>query len=120
MRTIYRLHPQTRKLVPVRREMGEPFPMISPDISPYRSMETGEMITSRTAHREHLKRHGLEEVGNEKPDFGSTQGECEIDKRQLREDIKEATRQVTWGEAPTLERLRDESPRWLKEMGLGE
>lgn len=35
------------------------------DIEPYQSMVTGEMITSRSQHREHLKRHGLREVGNE-------------------------------------------------------
>lgn len=39
--------------------------MIQPDIHPYRSMVTGEIIKSRAEHREHLKRHGLREVGNE-------------------------------------------------------
>lgn len=36
------------------------------DIQPYKSMQTGEMIVSRSAHREHLKKHRLIEVGNEK------------------------------------------------------
>lgn len=40
-------------------------PMVSTDIAPYQSMATGEWITSRSAHREHLKRHRLVEVGNE-------------------------------------------------------
>ncbi len=40
-------------------------PMIMPDIKPYKSMKTGEMITSRSQHREHLKQHGLTELGNE-------------------------------------------------------
>ena len=40
-------------------------PMIMGDIQPYQSMATGEMITSRSHHREHLKRHGLVEIGNE-------------------------------------------------------
>jgi hypothetical protein len=35
------------------------------DIKPYKSMVTGEMITSRSQHRDHLKRHGVYEVGNE-------------------------------------------------------
>ena len=35
------------------------------DIQPYKSMVTGEMITSRSIHREHLKRHGMIEVGND-------------------------------------------------------
>lgn len=41
--------------------------MIMPDIQPYRSMITGEIIASRSKHREHLNRHGCTEVGNEIP-----------------------------------------------------
>lgn len=40
-------------------------PQIMPDIAPYKSMITGEVITSRSVHREHLKRHDCIEVGNE-------------------------------------------------------
>ena len=40
-------------------------PMIVDDIKPYRSMINGEMITSRSQHREHLKQHGCMEVGND-------------------------------------------------------
>lgn len=35
------------------------------EIQPYKSMITGEMIDSRAKHREHLKRHGCVELGNE-------------------------------------------------------
>lgn len=35
------------------------------DIEAYQSMVTGEMIEGRKAHREHLKRHNLVELGNE-------------------------------------------------------
>ena len=38
---------------------------IIPDIKPYKSMLTGEEITSRSRHREHLKAHGCVEVGND-------------------------------------------------------
>ena len=31
---------------------------IMKDIAPYQSMITGEMINSRSTHREHLKAHG--------------------------------------------------------------
>jgi hypothetical protein len=41
-------------------------PMIMDDIQPYKSMQTGEMIMSRSKHRAHLKQHGLIELGNEK------------------------------------------------------
>lgn len=40
--------------------------MVIPDIQPYKSMITGEMITSRSKHRTHLKDHNCIEVGNEK------------------------------------------------------
>jgi hypothetical protein len=37
-----------------------------PDIQAYKSMATGEYIQSRSAHRAHLKQHGLIELGNER------------------------------------------------------
>ena len=41
---------------------------IVPDFDkPYKSMITGELITSRSKHREHLRRHGYQEIGNEVP-----------------------------------------------------
>ncbi len=39
--------------------------MVRGDISPYKNMVDGKMITSRSEHRELLKRHNLFEVGNE-------------------------------------------------------
>tara|TARA_R110000744_G_scaffold122336_2_gene227317 strand:- start:347 stop:568 length:222 start_codon:yes stop_codon:yes gene_type:complete len=35
------------------------------DIDTYKSIVTGEEITSRSSHREHLRRHNLVEIGNE-------------------------------------------------------
>lgn len=35
------------------------------DIKPYRSMITGEMISSRSKHRDHLRAHRCIEIGNE-------------------------------------------------------
>lgn len=40
-------------------------PDVMPDIHPYRSMVTGELITSRSRHREHLRDHGMVEIGND-------------------------------------------------------
>lgn len=42
-------------------------PQITTDIQPYRSMITGERIAGRSQHRDHLRRHGCVEVGNEMP-----------------------------------------------------
>ncbi len=40
-------------------------PQVIRDIEPYKSMINGEMITSRSRHRDHLRAHGCIEVGNE-------------------------------------------------------
>ena len=47
-------------------EPTEPLaPMVIPDIKPYTSMADGSRITSRSAHREMLRRNNCVEVGNE-------------------------------------------------------
>ena len=38
---------------------------VMPDIKPYQSMVDGSMITSRSKHRDHLRKHNCFEVGNE-------------------------------------------------------
>lgn len=48
-----------------RRVVEAAAPLIMPDIKPYRSMVTGEVINSRSRHREHLRDHGCIEVGND-------------------------------------------------------
>lgn len=66
-------------------------PMVISDIAPYRSMRTGEVIKGRAQHREHLRAHGLIEIGNEwtafsapRPDPGPAKGEIAQEiKRQL-------------------------------------
>jgi len=83
-----------------------PGPMIIDDIAPYRSMATGEMITSRSKHREHLKAAGCVEIGDQahhlqpqRPSFESPQRKelirAQIDamshaefKRALQRDIE--------------------------------
>ena len=56
------------ELVPYDQAPTESYSGITiiPDIQPYQSMITGEMITSRSKHREHLREHNCIEVGNEK------------------------------------------------------
>jgi hypothetical protein len=44
-------------------------PVVLSDFTPYRSMRTGETIDGRAAHRAHLQRYGLVEVGNELAPF---------------------------------------------------
>ena len=42
-------------------------PMVSSDIGGYVSQIDGSYIESRSKHREHLKRHGMVELGNDVP-----------------------------------------------------
>jgi hypothetical protein len=68
MRKVYVQDPVTLELIPKEEyRRREPVaPMIMPDIKGYQSMQTGEWISSRSQHREHLKQHRLIEIGNEK------------------------------------------------------
>lgn len=56
------------------------------DIEPYKSMVTGEMITSRSHHREHLRQHNCIEVGNEKI---TPRKEIPLDRERLKRTIGE-------------------------------
>ena len=40
---------------------------VMPDITPYKSMIDGRMVTSRSEHRRHLKANNCIEVGNDDP-----------------------------------------------------
>lgn len=46
---------------------ASPAHLIMPDITPYRSVIDGSLISSRSTHRDHLRAHGCIEVGNEPP-----------------------------------------------------
>jgi len=90
------------------------FHYVLPEIEPYKSMITGEMITSRTKHREHLKKHGCQELGNEplkwvkKPYEGipdvNPQGRKELIRaqidqmthKQFKEAIRKDVERVKW------------------------
>ena len=84
---------------------------IMPEIEPYRSMVTGEIITSRAKHREHLKRHGMVEVGNDssltKPYKGMPDTAPQQRKESLRTQVAAMTHEQ-WKAAGKrdLERLR--------------
>ena len=66
MRRRYIQHPETLELIPAE-EYIPPQPkshFIMGDYQPYQSMVTGEMIEGRAAHREHLRRHNVVEIGD--------------------------------------------------------
>lgn len=65
-------------------EMSRLAPDVMPDIAPYQSQINGEWITSRSQHREHLHKHGYEEVGNDSSLFQAPKGipDCSPQKRK--------------------------------------
>ena len=78
---------------PATCECGKPLervwlpPQVMRDIDGYVSMVDGSWIGSRSQHREHLKRHGMRELGNEKPDF--TKRGPMIPRESVRREIKD-------------------------------
>lgn len=93
MRQTYVQDPVTLELVPKdeyipRRDPSAP--MVMPDIAGYKSMQTGEWISSRSKHREHLKQHGLIEIGNERVE-NKPKGP---DRAGIRKAAEEAVRRV--------------------------
>lgn len=84
---------------PVRSDM--PAPTVIRDIEPYKSMVDGTMITSRSRHRDHLKAHGMVELGNEMPQGPKLETVSE-------KDIAEAYDQVEAGYHPKVEQAPPE------------
>lgn len=70
MRETFVYDPERDRVVPrseaAPRSRGGGLQIIR-DIDPYRSIVTGEVISGRRQHREHLRKHDLVEVGNENP-----------------------------------------------------
>lgn len=71
----------------IRMERVLSAPMVIADIQPYISMKTGEVIKSRSHHRDHLKSHGLIEVGNETAKKKTSYLETKQQKETLRSEI---------------------------------
>lgn len=89
--------------VPIDQRIPVEGVMIYPDIQPYQSMADGSMITSRSQHREHLKKHNCFEVGNE-----SMESKPVIVKDTRREVLQSQLANMTHSQAnKMLSRLRD-------------
>lgn len=70
----YRYDPESGEMVEIANEgrSERSGPRILGDIEPYQVVgpEYGKWITSRSQHREYLRKHNLIEVGNERKYFG--------------------------------------------------
>lgn len=87
-----------------RDERGQ-WHYVQDDIKPYQSMIDGTMITSRSQHRNHLRRHNCIEVGNEDP----SKHVAKPPKNNRVEVLKHQLANMTHAQAnKILERLRDD------------
>lgn len=76
----------TRDYVQVRN--AESAHNIIGDIDPYQSMVTGETIGGRRQHREHLRQHGMVEIGNEHDKLKQFESKPSVNWREaLKEDL---------------------------------
>lgn len=66
----------------------------------YVSVVDGSHISSKRAHREHLKRHGLIEIGNEKAEMKPLQAQIPKDsiRREMRDTVERMKSDGTWRE----------------------
>lgn len=64
---------------------------IMPDIQPYQSMVDGTRIKSRSDHRDHLRAHGMIEVGNEKHEAKYIPPDRHKRRAQIREQLSSMT-----------------------------
>lgn len=112
MRSSYRYDRETKKLIPTaewvaKYEGGSKVHHVIGDIEPYRAV-TGDMegkwITSRSQHREFLRRNNLIEVGNEKAYFTRNRG-MSPDNPNLMSEAKHEER-ICRSLVKNLERLR--------------
>lgn len=85
---------------------------IMPDIQPYRSMITGELIESRSKHREHLARHGYEEVGNDSSLFQPRKGIPDANPEQRRELIRSQVDRLTHRELQAVHKRFVDNWKW--------
>ena len=81
----------------VKRSKRYAVPTMILDMAPYRSPVTGEMVSSRSRHRDILHRHGLEELGNDKVNLGRRQP---VPLPSAKKAVKEAIGRVRSGYRP--------------------
>jgi hypothetical protein len=88
----------------IKSKRRETLHYVQDDIKPYQSMADGSIISSRSQHRRHLKRHNCVEVGNE-----SMETKVAPVKDTRREVLREQLSNMTHKQAnQILGRLRDE------------
>jgi len=93
-----RNEPQTCDCAPMGVDMNREITpaMVNPDIAPYRAVtgdKAGQLITSRKAHKEFLKRNRLVEVGDQKP-ADTSKFRKTVTRREIREELRRVVPEV--------------------------
>ena len=65
-------------------------PAVMSDIAPYQSQQTGQMITSRSQHRAHMREHKLIEVGTENLEKHISKPDNSKDVKQRKQAVADA------------------------------
>jgi hypothetical protein len=68
-------------------------PFVMNDIQPYKNMVDGQMITSRSTHREFLKANRLVEIGTDVKAHTTKQAP-RVDREQIRRDIHQSIQKL--------------------------
>lgn len=94
MGTRYIQDPESGELIPAEQYVrpSQNLHFVMDDIKPYQSPLNGQMVTSRSQHRELMRRHGVIEVGNERLDKHIKPPEYR--KGDLRGQLKHAMRKL--------------------------
>lgn len=87
-------------------------PDVMPDIAPYKSMLTGEMITSRSQHREHLHKHGAVEVGNDSSLYKPYQGIPDVSPQKRKELIRSQIDRIPEKEFRAMHKAFIDNVKW--------
>lgn len=99
MRSKWTYNRETRQLEPfVEKPKAVDAPWVQPDeVAPFENPVTGEMETSMRSYRRKLKNLGYFEKGNERLKYELPSREARS--AEIREDVKEAARQIKYGVA---------------------
>jgi hypothetical protein len=99
------------KVVPVtekeKKVVNAPVVIVD-EVEPFMSHADGQMYTSKRKYRRSLREQGYIEVGTEKI---KPWQRPEVDRDEIREDVKEAERLIKYGMAPLSERDKEKLKR---------
>ena len=105
MKRVY-VYQDGKMIEKIQSPQKEQLHYVQEDIKPYKSMADGTIISSRSQHRRHLKRHGCIEIGNEKMESRPATPQNDTRREVLRSQLANMTHDQA---NKILTRLRDDA-----------